>query len=84
MLDGNIGSGGSARNPHVTIDEGTVFLIRDVPLEAIKKRLGLNDEWEVEVIERKPSKQALLEEKERLLSRIEEIDIALNEMNESV
>ena len=84
ILDGNIGSGGSARNPHVTIDEGTVFLIRDVPLEAIKKRLGLNDKWEVEVIERKPSKQVLLEEKERLLSRIEEIDIVLNKINESV
>lgn len=83
MLDGNIGSGGSARNPHVTIDEGTVFLIRDVPVEAINKRLGLNDDWEVEVIERKPSKQALLEEKEHLLSRIEEIDIALAEMNDT-
>jgi len=69
-------SGGSMKNWQTIIPDGAVFVVHDVPKAlALKKYDGLT----VEIIESAPKLDvpALTEEKQRLLTRIAEIDALL-------
>jgi hypothetical protein len=78
VLEGGFDSGGSVKNWTTTItDWPTVFEVRDIPKKAAEmeiERQKENKEVSIEIIEDAPDKDALITEKERLLTRIAEIE----------
>ena len=73
LVFGKIGSGGSARYWTTEIDEGAVIKLRNVP----KAALDIDTEYDVtvEILEEAEiDRNALIEERERLLARLEEIN----------
>lgn len=76
LKSGNIGSGGSAKNWYTEISAGTEIIIHDLPLCLASGKLS---NCEIEILEKpaKESKENLLEEKQKLLLKIAEIDAKL-------
>lgn len=76
LISGRITSGGSQKNWRTVIDAGSVFKIRDVPKKALK--IPTNYDVTVEEVEEPTiNREALKEEKAKLLARIAEIDSLL-------
>lgn len=72
---GGCDSGGSVKNWRTTIDDGSVFIIYDLPKLAVEQRLGWEDEYGTfEIIAPKDPLAALKIEKEALLKRLAEIE----------
>ena len=71
-------SGGSMKNWRTIIPKNSVIVIHDVPKNAVENHIDFCDDWGiVELIEvdfNADQKQALLEEKEKLLKRLGEIE----------
>lgn len=82
---GNFSSGGSAKNWNTSVEDGTVFILRDVPKTLVEKHD--NEAFVVEIIEeqvkeeKNEKKESLIAEKEALLKRLLEIDSALYDLN---
>lgn len=76
FLQGAPISDGSVKNWHTTIPQGSVFLIKDVPEEAVKSGLGVDPAiMRVEIVDvAAPDRTKLENEKARLLKRLAEID----------
>ena len=76
LMTGKVKSGGSARNWVTIVEAGTVVKIRNVP----KPALQFDPVYDIvyDIVERekdnKQDKQDLIDEKERLLKRLEEIE----------
>lgn len=78
LIEGGIGSGGSVKNWHSIAYAGAVLKVRNVPRTAI----GMTGGYDVTVEEVKdvtPDRTALIEEREKLLARLAEIDKLLGE-----
>lgn len=75
VLGGNFDSGGSVKNWRTCAKEGTIFEIRDVPLCKVEEEME-KEEWKIEILGN-VDKAALMAEKERLLARIQEIDLLI-------
>jgi hypothetical protein len=71
-------SGGSVKNPRLTEEDGTVLEIRDVPLPVAQK---MTEESKAAVLVDAAAveRSALLAERDRLLTRLAEIDAKLSE-----
>lgn len=84
FIKGSPISDGSVKNWHTTIPEGSVFLIKGVPEEAVKSLINFDgNTMDYEVLNENPrGRDELLREKENLLKRIHEIDFALSHMEE--
>lgn len=84
FIKGSPISDGSVKNWHTTIPEGSVFIIKGVPEDAVKNLIEFNGEtMNFDVLhEDRKGKDELLQEKENLLKRIREIDFALSHMEE--
>lgn len=78
FISGGASSGGSRKNWASIVDEGSVAVLSNVNKSVYDKTEPKYD-ITVEVLESKVNKQQLLEEKERLLKRIAEIDKLLQE-----
>lgn len=80
FLEGSPRSGGSVKNWHTVVPEGCVVLLYDVP-RSIVTADRLPDCVSFEIEERRPEieRKDLLEERERLMKRIAEIDALLAE-----
>jgi len=76
MISGSINSGGSVKNWTTRIDEGSTFKLTSFPETALS--LNKSEEWEYIIVEEKTAKEKLMEEKEKLLKRLEEIENELN------
>lgn len=87
--EGKPRSGGSARNWLTIVPEGSVIIIPDVPQSMYEREKDRKTGWddplyEIEIItESGIDKDALLEERAKLIDRIEEIDRLLEESDES-
>lgn len=78
LIKGKIDSGGSARYWTTTIDAGSIFTVRNVPKAALEIPTEYN--ITVEIMEAPEiDKEALLEERERLIARLAEIEELLKE-----
>jgi hypothetical protein len=73
LLSGGFISGGSWKNWKTICKEGTIFELRDIPRKAFEEN-SIDSELSAEVIDQEIDKEALKEEKKRLLARIDEID----------
>ena len=73
-------SGGSVKNWKTLIDEGTVFLMYDVPRAIVEREIGTPslEDVEVEIIKTGISREALEAEKSQLLARLAEIENELS------
>ena len=85
LLTGEIDSGGSTKNWFTTIEKDTVLIMRDVYEAAVEKELVKIDEAEVkrikiELISEHVDVDALKDEKEKLLKRLQEIDETLSKV----
>src|SRR5690606_11812951 len=82
VVAGSIGSGGSRKNPRLTVSEGTEIELLDVP-RPIAERLAASTEGPVVsavIVESEGiDREALAEERARLLVRLAEIDALLAE-----
>ena len=79
IVKGSVSSGGSAKNWASIVDEGSVVILRNVSKPLLESFEG-EDGISVEVIDSsRIDRQALLEEKERLLNRLAEIKKLLGE-----
>lgn len=78
FTQGAPGSGGSRANWETVIPSGCVVLLHDVPAAILNDPLPDGVAYEV-VIEAKVDRAALLQERERLLARLAEIDKELEE-----
>lgn len=78
-IRGGAASGGSVKNWHSTVEEGSIVILNNVN-RSVFDRTGPIPDVTVEVIEDYTDKDKLIEEKERLLKRIDEIDAILQEM----
>lgn len=77
---GGVTSGGSAKNWTSIVKEGSIAILSNVNKTIYEKtKSELEYDVTVEVLEAKINKEKLLEEKERLLKRISEIDKLLCE-----
>lgn len=75
MIEGEIGTAGSRNRWYVYILEGAVITMYNVPAIAIQNEIGWKESYgSYEVIEKTIDKQALLNEKDSLLMRIQEIE----------
>lgn len=73
VLEGGFpSSGGSAKHPYTEAYDGTI-LQSAIP-KAVYERLPDEEKAKLTIIERKPDKKKLLEEKEKLLARLAEIE----------
>ena len=78
LVKGSIESGGSVKNWTSRVTEGSVFTLYNVNKNIYEKDLNRVKEWaNVEIIEKTNNREKLLEEKEKLLKRIAEIDVLL-------
>lgn len=77
-ISGGATSGGSAKNWDSIVKEGSVAILSNVN-KSVYEKTEIEYDITVEVLEAKANKQQLLEEKERLLKRIAEIDKLLQE-----
>ncbi len=77
-ISGGATSGGSVKNWDSVVEEGSVVILSNVNKNVYEKA-EIEYDVTVEVLETKANKQNLLEEKERLLKRIAEIDKLLQE-----
>lgn len=69
-------SGGSVKNPYVNALDGTIIKVENVPLVVAERAKDLDG---ITIINQdKSNREILLEERERLLKRLEEIEILLN------
>ncbi len=79
-ISGGATSGGSVKNWNSVVKKGSVAILSNVNKAVYEKsKNDYNDDIIIEVLETKSSKQQLLEEKERLLKRIAEINKLLQE-----
>src|SRR5690606_18648972 len=82
VVEGSIGSGGSRKNPRLTVADGTEIELLDVP-RPIAERLAASTEGPVvsaAIVESEEiDREALAEERARLVARIAEIDALLAE-----
>lgn len=76
-LSGSYGSGGSAKHPHVVVNKGSVIMLHDVPMSAIK---NCPSEITYEIVKRQSKIDALKAEKVKLLARLDEINKELAEV----
>ena len=68
-------SGGSVRNPRVSPEKGTIIRVKDIPVrlyEKIKDMEGVT-------LYKKPDKSALIEERDRLLKRLAELNALIGD-----
>jgi len=78
LVKGRICSGGSARHWKTIVEEGTEFVVYDVPATMVQPE-DPPEGWRVFVEDPDGGKQALRQERERLLRRIAEIDAILGD-----
>lgn len=79
-VSGQCRSGGSVKNWHSVVDEGSVIILNNVSKTLYERYLeNPNEKIEIELMESKKSKDELLKEKEQLLTRLKEIEKKLNE-----
>lgn len=75
LISGEMNSGGSMRRPYVYINDGSEFVITNVPKAYFERMKEKEEErFDIEVIEEEVDKAALEVEKKALLDRINEID----------
>jgi len=74
VLKGGFSSGGSVKNWRTIARPGTVFELRDVPRKAYKDNGAPDGIAKIELLEEKTDKEALKEERKRLMARIAEIN----------
>ena len=75
LLNGELDTGGSRKYWYTIAMEGTVLEIRDVPARIVNDKNIPDDlKWEIIGEPEGPSKAALLEERQKLIDRINEID----------
>lgn len=79
LISGDIGSGGSRSNWETIIKKDTVIKLRNVPKEALSKKPEYNVTVEI-IEEEKIDVVKLKEEKEKLLSRLDEINKLLEDL----
>lgn len=74
-------SGGSVKNPCIDVLDGTIIKVENIPLVVAERAKNLDGITikEINHDENKNNKESLLEERERLVKRLEEIDTLLNE-----
>ena len=77
-ISGGAASGGSAKNWKSIVEEGSIAILSNVN-KIVYEKSKIEHGITVEVIENTNNKQSLLEEKERLLKRIAEIEELLQE-----
>ena len=77
FTQGSPRSGGSIKNWYTIVPEGCIVVLHNVPRAALG--MSVPEGVSVEIIDQKPNKSALLEEKEKLLARLAEIDKILKE-----
>lgn len=77
-INGGATSGGSAKNWYSIVKEGSIAILSGVN-KTVYKKTEMKYDITIEVIENKNNKRSLLEEKERLLKRIAEIEKLLQE-----
>lgn len=81
VLEGGFGSGGSVKNWRTKARAGTVFELRDVPRPAAEKEIenyAQDNNVDIKIIDETIDRDALLSERERLMTRIQEIDNLIN------
>ena len=80
LRTGDVRSGGSAKNWETKIDDGAVFIVRDVPRCRVESEINeLNEEIKIELIGTgEPDKAFLLAAKAELESRLAIINKTLN------
>lgn len=79
VLNGRLYSGGSRRYPEVCAKADTVVELRDLPEGVAKKVIDADTRgWEISKAAEDIDHAALIEERGRLLARIEEIDAILS------
>lgn len=84
LIHGNVKSGGSVKNWLSIAEEGSVFILRNVN-RAVLKNQEDTDFFTYEIIEdEKPRRSDLLEEKEILLKRLDQINKLLNGCQEDI
>ena len=81
FLEGEPGSGGSRNNWNTYIDAGSVVRVNNVPETMLSETLPDGATYEIMSDSAMPSREALLAEKERLLSRLKEIEKMLEGRN---
>ena len=81
FLEGEPGSGGSRNNWNTYIDAGSVVQVNNVPETMLSETLPDGATYEIMSNPATPSREALLAEKERLLSRLREIEKMLEGEN---
>lgn len=73
LISGKVTSGGSVKNWYTEVEEGTVLKVRNVPRAALEQDTDLD--VTVEVMETAGiDRAALMDEKEKLLARLAEIE----------
>lgn len=77
-ISGGATSGGSAKNWNSIVKKGSVAILTNVN-KSVYEKAEIEYDITVEVLETKVNKKSLLEEKERLLKRIAEIEKLLKE-----
>lgn len=77
-ISGGATSGGSVKNWRSVVKDGSVAILSNVN-KSVYEKTEIGYDVTVEILETKVNKQQLLEEKERLLKRIAEIDKLLQE-----
>lgn len=77
-ISGGATSGGSAKNWDSIVKEGSIAILSNVN-KSVYEKAEIEYNITVEVIEAKANKQSLLEEKERLMKRLAEIEKLLQE-----
>lgn len=78
-ISGGATSGGSAKNWYSIVKEGSVIVLSNVN-KNIYENAEMQYDVTVEILETKNNRNQLLDEKKRLLKRIEEIDKLLQEI----
>ena len=74
-VSGQCRSGGSVKNWHSEVDEGSVIILNNVSKTLYERYLeNPSEELEVELIEPKKNKEELIRGKEQLLARLEVIE----------
>jgi hypothetical protein len=79
LESGRVYSGGSVKNWRTCATAGSVFLVRGVGIHAAKSMAADSPDSsiEIEIVDEGNSRQALVDERARLLARIAEIDAEL-------
>ncbi len=73
-ISGVITSSGSVKNWCTTVEEGAQFR-----LEVAESAAKSNDDWDVELLEKRTNKSDLIAERDRLLARLNEINKLLED-----